>query len=78
MLCKSGDVRVGQDARGVCNLGATENGSLGGKKGYIYSGSGNSLFQLVRYDNFYLYSAFCSLMNTKQPSLQLEQPPGTS
>jgi len=36
-----------QDAVGVYNMGGQENGGVGGKKGYIYSSSGNFLVQLV-------------------------------
>jgi hypothetical protein len=33
----------------VDNMGGQENGGVGGKKGYIYSSSGNFLAQLVSY-----------------------------
>jgi hypothetical protein len=35
-----------QDAVGVYNTGGQENGSVCGKKGYIYSSSGDFLVQL--------------------------------
>ena len=39
VLCKSHDVKIGQDAAGVFYMGGKDNGGVGGKKGYIYSGS---------------------------------------
>jgi len=39
VLCKSHDVEIVQDAAGVFNRGGKVNGSVGGKKGYIYSSS---------------------------------------
>ena len=56
---KSRDIKIVQDASGVCIMGGQENGGVGGKKVYIYSSSCNSLVQLVRYDNFVSYPAFC-------------------
>ena len=64
VLFKSRDVRVVQDARGVCNTEGKANGGVDGMKGYIYLRSCNSLVQLVGYDNFDSYPAFCWLMNT--------------
>jgi len=78
VLWKSREVEIVQDAGGVFDTGGKENGSLGGKKRYIYSSSCDFLVQLVRYDDFDSYPAFCWLMNIKRPSLHLAQPPGTS
>jgi hypothetical protein len=49
-LCKSGDIEIAHDAGGVYNMGGLERGGAGGKKGYIYSGSGDFLVELVRYE----------------------------
>ena len=68
ILCKSHDVKIVQDAGGVFNMGGKENDGVGGKKGYIYSSSCDFLVQLVRYDNFDSYPAFCCLTNTKRHS----------
>ena len=78
VLCKSRDVKIVKDAGGVFNTGGKENEGVGGKKGYIYSSSCDFLVQLVRYDNFDSYPAFCWLTNTKRPSFHLAHPPGTS
>jgi hypothetical protein len=47
VMCKSHDVERVQDAGDVCNTSGNENGSEGGKKGYIYSSSCDFLVQLV-------------------------------
>ena len=60
------------------NMGGQEKEGVGGKKGCMYSSSCDFLVQLVRYDNFYSYPAFCWLTNTKWLSFRLAQPPGTS
>jgi len=78
VLGKSRDFEIVQDADGVHNTGAKKTGGVGGKKGYIYSSSGDFLVQVVRYDAFDSYPAFRWLTNTKQPSLLPAQPPGTS
>jgi hypothetical protein len=39
VLCKSRDVERVEDAGGVSSRGGKENGSEGGKKGYIYTSS---------------------------------------
>jgi len=75
---KSHDVEIVQDAGSLFNTGGKENGSLGGKKGYIYVSSCYFPVQLVRYDNFDSHPAFCWLMNTHRPSLLFAHPPGTS
>ena len=72
---KSCEVKIVQHDYGVSNMGANGNGGIGGKKRYIYS---SFLVQLVKYDNFDSYPAFCWFTNTKWPSLHLAQPPGTS
>jgi len=77
-LCKAPDVEIVQDAGGVFNTEGKENGSLGGKEGYIYSSSCNSLIQLARHENFESYPAFHWLMNKTQPSIHLAEPPATS
>jgi len=59
------------------NTGGKEDRGVGGKKGYMYSSSSNFLVQLVKYDNFPSYPAFCWLTNTNRPSLHLAQPLGT-
>ena len=59
-------------------MGGKENGGVGRKKGYIYLSLCDFLFQLVRYEIFNSYPAFCGVMNTKRPSDHLGQPPGTS
>jgi hypothetical protein len=38
-----------QDAVGVYHTGGTENGGVGGKKGYIYLSSGDFLVQVVSF-----------------------------
>jgi hypothetical protein len=38
-----------QDAVGVYNTGGKDKGTVGGKKGYIYSSSGDFLVQLVSF-----------------------------
>jgi len=60
-----------QDAVGVYNTGGKEKGGGGGKKGYIYSSSGDFLVQGST-------CQFCWLTNTKRPSLHLAELPGTS
>jgi hypothetical protein len=64
VLCKSYDVEIAQDGGGVCHTGGKENQCVGGKEGYIYSSSGNFLVQLMSYDYFDSYPAFCWLTNT--------------
>jgi hypothetical protein len=44
-LCKSRDVEIVQDAAGVFIMRGQDNGSVGGKKEYIYATSGNFLVQ---------------------------------
>jgi hypothetical protein len=61
----------------VFSTGRTENGGVGGKKGYIFPSSCDFFVQLVRHDNFNSYLVFSLLMNTKQPSLHHAQPLGT-
>jgi len=78
VLGKSHDVKIVQDAGGVYNTGGTENGGVGGKKGYIYSSSDDFLVQPVKYDPFDSYPEFCWLMNSKRPSHHFVQRPGTS
>ena len=78
VLCKSHDVKIVHDAGGVYNTGGNEQGGVRGKKGYVYSSSGDFLVQHVRYDTFDSYPVLCWLTNTKQPCLLLAQPPGTS
>jgi len=77
VLCKSRDIEVGQDAGGVLNTCEKENGGIGGKKGDIYPSSCDFLFQLVTYDDFDSYPAFCWLMNTKWFKHHLAQEVGT-
>jgi len=67
-----------QDAGSAFNTGGRGNEGVGGKNGYIYSSSCDFLVQLVRYDIFDWFPAFCWLTNTKWPNLHLAQPPGTS
>jgi len=55
----------------VYNTGVKEKGDVGGKKGYIYSSSGDFLDQGST-------SEFCWLRNTKRRSLRLATPPLTS
>jgi len=78
VLCQSPDVEIVQKAGGGFNMRGKENGGVGGRKGYIYLSSWNFLVQLLRYDNFDSYPAFCWLTDTKWPSLHLVQPTGTS
>jgi len=78
VLCRSGDVEIVQGAGSDFNMGGNGNGGIGGKKGYIYWRCCYFLVQLVRYDEFDSYAAFCWLMNMKLPRLDLTQPPGTS
>jgi len=59
-------------------MGGKEKGGVGWKKEYIYWSSGDVFVQLVTDDNFDSYPAFCWVTNTKQPSLHLAQPSGTS
>jgi len=49
VLGKSRDVQIVQDGGGGYDPGGKEKGGVGGKKGYIYSSSGNFSVQLVRY-----------------------------
>jgi len=77
VLCQSRDDSIVLDAYCVLNSGGKGNEGVGRKKGYIYSSSCEYLVQLVRYDNFDSYPAFCWLTNKKRPSLNLAQPPGT-
>jgi len=42
-LCKSRDVERVQNTCGVFNMGGKENGGVGGRKGYIYLSSCNSI-----------------------------------
>jgi len=77
VLCQSRDDSLLLDAYCVLNSGGKGNEGVGRKKGYIYSSSCEYLVQLVRYDNFDSFPAFCWLTNTKRPSLNLAQPPGT-
>jgi hypothetical protein len=58
VLCRSRDVVMVQDSAGVLNKGGKDNGVVGGKKGYIYSSSGNFLVQGSTCE-------FCWLMNLK-------------
>jgi len=60
-----------EDAVGVYNTGGKEKGDVGGKKGYIYSCSGDFMFQGSTCE-------FRWLRNTKRWSLHLAAPPGTS
>jgi hypothetical protein len=60
-----------QDAVSLYNTGGKENGGVGGKKGYIYSSSGDFLVQGSTCE-------FCWLGNTKRRSLHPAAPPGTS
>jgi hypothetical protein len=53
-----------QDAVGVYDTGGKETAGVGGKKGYIYSSSGDFLVPGSNCE-------FCWLMNTKLPSLHL-------
>ena len=78
VLGKSRDVEMVWDAGGVFNTEGKENGCVGRKKGSIYSSSCDCWVQLVRYDHFHTYAAFCWLTNTKRPSHHLSQQPGTS
>ena len=75
---KSRDVEVVQDAGGVYDMGGKETGGVGGKKGYIFSSSSDSLVLLARCDTFGSYPAFLWLTNTKRPSIHHAQLPGTS
>jgi len=60
-----------QDPVGVYNTGGKEKGGVGGKKGYIYSSSGDFLLQGSTCE-------FCWLTNTKRPWRHLAELPGTS
>jgi hypothetical protein len=60
-----------QHAVGVYNTGGKAKGGVGGRKGYIYSSSGDFLVQSSTCE-------FCWLRNTKRPSLDLPEQPGTS
>ena len=57
VLFLSNEVEIVQDAGSVFYTGGKENGSLAGKKGYVYFSSCNFLVQLVRYDSFNLHPA---------------------
>jgi len=78
VLCQSRDVEIAQDAGSFFNIGVKEKGEVGEKKGYIYSSSCDSLVQLVRYDIFDSYLAFCWLTKTDGISLHFTQLRGTS
>jgi hypothetical protein len=71
VLCKSRDVEIVQDAAGVFNTGAQDNGGVGGMMGYIYSSSGDFLVQDSTCE-------FCWLMNTTRCNhpTQLQTPSG--
>jgi len=71
VLGKSLDVEIVQDAASVFNTGGKDNGGVGGKKGYIYSSSGDFLIQGSTCES-------CWLTNTKRCSLHLAAPPDTS
>jgi hypothetical protein len=71
VLCKSHEVEIVQDAAGELNTGGNNIGDVGGKKGYIYSSTGDFLVQGSTCE-------FCCLMNTKWHSLHRAAPPGTS
>jgi hypothetical protein len=60
-----------QDAVGVYNTGGKEIGDVAGKKGYIYSCSGDFLVQGSTCE-------ICWLRNTKRRRLHLAASPGTS
>jgi hypothetical protein len=67
VLYKSHVVERVQDAGGVLNMGANQNGGDGGKMGNIYSSSCNFLVQLV-----------LLVEEHKRPSLDLAEPSRTS
>ena len=71
VLCKSLDVERVEDAGGASNTGGKEKGGVGGKKGYIYSSSGNFSVQGSTCEFFWL-------TNTKRPCLHLAELPGNS
>jgi len=60
-----------QDAVGVYNTGGKAKEDVCGKKGYIYSSSGDFLVQGSTCE-------FCWLRNTKRRSVHVAAPPGTS
>ena len=78
ILYKLLDIKIVQDDCGVVNTRGTEKRGVGRKKGYMYARYCDVLVQLVRYDIFDSYPAFCWLMNTKWPILHFAQPPVTS
>ena len=47
VLCKSRDIKRVEDACGVLNMGGTEYGGVGRKKGYRYSSSCNLIHILL-------------------------------
>jgi len=77
-MYKSGNFQIVQDGGSVFRTEGRENGGVGRKKGYICLSFCDFLVQLVTYDSFHSYSAFCWLRNIKRPSLHHTKPPGTS
>jgi len=75
---KSHDIMIDQDAGGVLNTSGIENRGDGVKIRYSYWCWCNFLVELVRCNNGDSNHAFCWLLNTQQPCLDLPQPPGTS
>jgi hypothetical protein len=71
MLCKSRDVERVRDAASVFSMRGTANAGVDGKKGYIYSSSGDFLVQGSTYQ-------FCCLRYTKRGSFHLATEQGTS
>jgi len=77
VLCRTCDVEIVQDAGSVFNTGSKENGGVGGKKREWRCRwtEGIYILESLQFDP---YPAFGWLMNTKQCSLHLSQPPSTS